>query len=63
MSGMLDELTAAYGVCTFVATLKARNHRSLALLRALGFELVGANDSDEVVMCKRVGGPTVNAGV
>ena len=57
VSGMLAELAATYGVCTFVATLKSRNQRSLALLRRLGFEAVGSSDSDEVVMCKRVDGP------
>ena len=61
VSGMLAELAATYGVCTFVATLKARNHRSLALLRALGFEPVGSTDTDEVVMCKSVGGSAENA--
>jgi RimJ/RimL family protein N-acetyltransferase len=54
VSGMLDELTAASGVCAFVATLKARNHRSFALLRKLGFEVTGSSDSDEIVMHKRV---------
>lgn len=34
---MLVELVEAYAVHTFVAVLKARNHRSLALLRSLGF--------------------------
>jgi RimJ/RimL family protein N-acetyltransferase len=34
---MLAQLVEAYGVRTFVAVLKARNHRSLALLRSLGF--------------------------
>jgi ribosomal-protein-alanine N-acetyltransferase len=61
VSGMLAELGATYGVCTFVATLKSRNYRSLALLRALGFDRVGSRDSDEVVMCKRVRGSADNA--
>jgi ribosomal-protein-alanine N-acetyltransferase len=50
---MLAELDSAYGVQTFAATLKERNYRSLALLRSLGFESVGVNGSDEIVMCKR----------
>jgi [ribosomal protein S5]-alanine N-acetyltransferase len=49
---MLAELSSTYGVCTFAATLKERNHRSLALLQSLGFELAGSNGSDEVVMRK-----------
>jgi RimJ/RimL family protein N-acetyltransferase len=35
---MLDELREHHGVHTFVAVLKARNFRSEALLRSLGFE-------------------------
>lgn len=35
---MLDELREHYGVHTYVAVLKARNFRSEALLRNLGFE-------------------------
>lgn len=34
---MLEELHAEYGVHSFVAVLKARNFRSEALLRSLGF--------------------------
>jgi len=34
---MLSELAASYGVNTFAATLKARNYRSVAFLRNLGF--------------------------
>jgi RimJ/RimL family protein N-acetyltransferase len=51
---MLNELAVTYGVRTFVATLKERNYRSLALLRSLGFELAGRHSSDEVVMRKSV---------
>jgi RimJ/RimL family protein N-acetyltransferase len=54
VSGMLKELVMTYGVHVFVATLKARNYRSLALLRTLGFERAGVNNSDEIVVCKRV---------
>jgi RimJ/RimL family protein N-acetyltransferase len=50
VSAMLEELGATYGVRTFMATLKERNYRSLALLQALGFELVGSSVADEVVM-------------
>ncbi len=63
VSGMLAELAATYGVSTFVATLKSRNHRSLALLRRLGFESLGSAAVDEVVMCKRLDGPAVSARV
>jgi RimJ/RimL family protein N-acetyltransferase len=55
VNGMLDELAVTYGVRTFVATLKERNHRSLALLRKLGFARAGAGDPDEIVMRKSVG--------
>lgn len=54
VNGMLNELAATYGVRTFVATLKERNYRSLALLRSLGFEHTGPNNSGEIVMCKEV---------
>ena len=36
--GRLDELREHHGVHAFVAVLKARNFRSEALLRSLGFE-------------------------
>jgi RimJ/RimL family protein N-acetyltransferase len=52
VSAMLEELAVTYGVRTFVATLKKRNHRSVALLRSLSFEPIGSSDADEVVMCK-----------
>jgi RimJ/RimL family protein N-acetyltransferase len=56
---MLDELRANHGVTLFVAVLKARNFRSLALLRKLGFEAAsdaqrgqfgGADDEQVMVM-------------
>ena len=37
VSAVLGELEANYGVTQFVAVLKSRNFRSLALLRRLGF--------------------------
>lgn len=48
--GMLRELESTYGARSFVATLKKRNHRSLALSRSLGFERSRSEESDEVVM-------------
>jgi RimJ/RimL family protein N-acetyltransferase len=54
---MIAELVKHYGVRTVVAILKARNHRSLALLEHLGFsradpELAAAHGAqeDELVM-------------
>ena len=38
VTAMLDELRSSYGVHTFIAVLKARNLRSLGLLRSLGFQ-------------------------
>lgn len=59
VQAMLDELESAYGVHTFVAVLKAANHRSLGLLRALGFKPASPQQAgefeaepDERVMCK-----------
>ena len=57
VSAMLEELAARYAVRTFVATLKARNYRSRAFLKKLGFaprappgvRAVSA-ESDEIVM-------------
>lgn len=59
---VLEELSSQYDVRTFVAVLKARNFRSLALLAHLGFmsgsssqaTLYGA-ELDECVMVKVVG--------
>jgi RimJ/RimL family protein N-acetyltransferase len=51
---MLKELAVSYGVSACIATLKGRNYRSLALLQSLGFERVGSNDTDELVMRKRI---------
>jgi len=53
VAGMLAELAASYGVSNFRATLKARNYRSLALLKSLGFERTGPGHGDEIVMSKR----------
>jgi [ribosomal protein S5]-alanine N-acetyltransferase len=59
VNAMLNELVVAYGVSAFVATLKASNYRSAALLRRLGFaearsRRVSAEtlDPDEIVMSK-----------
>ena len=59
VGAMLSELGANYGVGTFVAILKARNVRSMAFLRHLGFSAeppVGLppveHESDERVMYK-----------
>jgi ribosomal-protein-alanine N-acetyltransferase len=38
VSAIIEELAATYGVRHFAATLKAGNHRSLALLTSLGFD-------------------------
>ncbi len=57
---MLDELREQHGVHTFVAVLKARNFRSEALLRHLGFEQADSqlqtqyrDGPDENVMVRR----------
>jgi ribosomal-protein-alanine N-acetyltransferase len=55
VTGMLGELASNYGVSSFTATLKARNHRSLALLKALGFESAGPGESGEVIMRRKLG--------
>ena len=59
---MLDELRVHHGVHTFVAVLKARNFRSEALLRSLGFEPGDADqqaryrdEPDELVMVRQAG--------
>lgn len=59
VQAMLGELRARYGVRTFVAVYKARNHRSEGLLRKLGFEPAGAAEqqahrdaADERVMVR-----------
>lgn len=56
VNAMLKELETTYGVCTFAATLKERNYRSLALLRSLGFEHNGVNGAGEIVMYKKING-------
>jgi RimJ/RimL family protein N-acetyltransferase len=61
VDAMLGELATTYRVDTFIAVLKRRNQRSLALLRHLGFtpasrvvtSTAGA-EPDELVMCRRV---------
>lgn len=59
---ILEELASQYAVHTAVAVLKARNHRSLALLRRLAFSpgspeqfIVYGAEQDELVMVKVVG--------
>lgn len=58
---MLAELEAQYAVQKFVAVLKARNYRSLALLLKIGFTQAGQeqcahyrDEPDEVVMVKSI---------
>jgi [ribosomal protein S5]-alanine N-acetyltransferase len=67
VTAMLDELAQSHGVHTFVAVLKAANHRSMGLLRHLGFELGTEADAeryeaeqDEVVVLKAANDPPVN---
>ncbi len=59
VAAMMNELHLQYGVHTFVAVLKAKNHRSFGLLASLGFhrEQVGTEAAfpaaaDEWVMTK-----------
>jgi len=62
VAAMIDELRTRYAVTLFVAVLKARNYRSVGLLRKLGFvpasaaqvEEFGA-EADEAVMVKPAG--------
>jgi RimJ/RimL family protein N-acetyltransferase len=56
---LIGELVTHYGVRTVVAILKARNHRSLALLEHLGFaradpvqSAAHGADEDEIVMMR-----------
>ena len=67
VNAMLVELASEYRVHTFLAVLKARNFRSVALLKYLGFSLAtpaqagGAGaEPDELVMHKP-GGTIANA--
>ncbi|MGQ0720742.1 MAG: GNAT family N-acetyltransferase [Candidatus Eiseniibacteriota bacterium] len=62
VAAMATELKTVYGVHTLVAVLKARNYRSLALLRSLGFQAASEQEvaeyrdtPDEVVMVRREG--------
>ncbi len=59
LRAMLEELRTEYGVCRYIAVLKARNFRSRALLGRLGFEPAGEieaaarrDEQDELVMVK-----------
>jgi ribosomal-protein-alanine N-acetyltransferase len=68
VAAMLAELRANYAVSLYVAVLKARNYRSLALLQKLGFERASdeqvatfGGEADELVMVKAAGGTTLNA--
>ena len=61
VAGMLAELRLNYSVNLYVAVLKARNHRSVALLRVLGFKPASAEqtsafapEAGELVMIKPV---------
>ena len=56
---MLEELRTEYGVIAFVAVLKAKNFRSVTLLRSLGFvsgdaeqQALYRDDADELVMVR-----------
>jgi RimJ/RimL family protein N-acetyltransferase len=56
---MLKELHEQYGIGIFIAVLKAKNYRSVALLRKLGFVLASEeqaarhrDEPDELVMVK-----------
>ena len=59
VGAMLDELREAYAVNLYVAVLKARNFRSVGLLRKLGFRSASAEEfsrfggeADELVMVR-----------
>lgn len=52
VKAMLAELARNYRVSRCVATLKARNHRSLGLLKSLGFECAGPEAGEEVTMIR-----------
>jgi len=61
VAAMIDELAGTYGVHTALAVLKARNFRSLAWLRHLGFcagtvGCIADTDvqPDELVMCSSI---------
>ena len=62
VEAMLEELRIEYGVHAFVAVLKAKNFRSMALLRSLGFTAGSAeqqtqyrDEEDELVMFRTSG--------
>jgi RimJ/RimL family protein N-acetyltransferase len=59
VDAMIGELSVGYGVHMILAVLKARNHRSLALLRRLAFTPADAvmaascdPEHDEIVMAR-----------
>ena len=62
LNAMLAELAHAYGVSSVVALLKAKNYRSLGLLRSLGFreaapEVAASHnhEADELVFVRSLG--------
>ena len=65
VTAMLEELRSIYAVHTFVAVFKTANHRSMALLRSLGFSPVAQPqaaefrpEADERVLVKTVAADT-----
>jgi [ribosomal protein S5]-alanine N-acetyltransferase len=70
VSAMLTELATAYGIRRFAATVKARNDRSLAFLRSLGFSPQVPHDvpavrhePDEIVMYRTIGAADKESGI
>jgi ribosomal-protein-alanine N-acetyltransferase len=62
VGAMLDELASTYQVHTFVAVLKAANHRSAGMLAKLGFSACPAeqaagfeSEADEIILVKSTG--------
>jgi [ribosomal protein S5]-alanine N-acetyltransferase len=65
VQAMLDELASEYRVHTFLAVLKARNYRSVALLHRLGFAPLNPEsaatpnvEADEIIMQRAAGADT-----
>ena len=63
VAAMLAELRVHYAITSYVAVLKARNYRSVALLRKLGFKPANAAqaaaygaEADELTMLKQAAG-------
>jgi [ribosomal protein S5]-alanine N-acetyltransferase len=63
VAAMLQELEEQYGTETFIAVLKAKNYRSVGLLRKLGFVPASAeqearyrDEPDELVLVKAIRG-------